>query len=97
MMLIKPAGGSALPSVPVAPTQESYATTLQPEALLPDAEYYNMKDSITADSAFGHPLMLYAPLYHSSSNNTGDVPGYTAVSKQPDIVKFSSTDAITSR
>lgn len=82
MRLIGRAGGSALPSAPVVPTQESYGTTLQPEALLADAEYYNMTDSITADSAFGHPSMLYAPLYNPSFNGAGDVPGYTAVSKQ---------------
>lgn len=85
-LLIERAGGSALPSAPVVPTQESYGTSripMQPGALLPDTEYYNMSDSITADSAFGHPSMLYAPLYNSSSGGTGDVPGYTAVSKQP--------------
>ena len=58
-------------------------TSMQPGALLPDTEYYNMSDATTADSVFGHPSMLYAPLYNSSSNSTGDVPGYTAVSKQP--------------
>ncbi|KAJ4127760.1 hypothetical protein NW768_008032 [Fusarium equiseti] len=66
----------ALPSVPVVPTQE-YGTTLQSEALAADTEYYSMTDSVTADSAFGHPSMIYAPLYHSS-NDTGQVPGYTA-------------------
>lgn len=80
-ILIERAGGSALPSAPVVPTQASYETSMQPEGLLADAEYYNMTDSITADSAFGHPSMLYAPLYNPSSNGTGDVPGYTAVSK----------------
>jgi len=80
-MLIERAGGSTLPSAPVVPTQASYETSMQPEGLLRDAEYYSISDSITADSAFGHPSMLYAPLYNSSSNDTGDVPGYTAVSK----------------
>ncbi|RFN54961.1 hc-toxin efflux carrier toxa [Fusarium flagelliforme] len=37
-----------------------------------------MSDSTTADSAFGHPSMLYAPLYNSSSNGSGDAPRYTA-------------------
>ena len=83
-MLIERAGGSAFPSAPGVPTQDSCGTSItpmQPGALLPDTEYYNMSDSITADNAFGHPSMLYAPLYNSSSNSTGDVPGYTAVSK----------------
>jgi hypothetical protein len=61
---------------------------MQSEALLPDTEYYSMSDSTTADSAFGHPSMLHAPLYHSSSNDAGEVPRYTAVSKQLALRKY---------
>ncbi|RBR13527.1 uncharacterized protein FIESC28_08155 [Fusarium coffeatum] len=39
-----------------------------------------MSDPMTADSAFGHPSMLYAPLYNSSSIGFGEVPKYTASS-----------------
>jgi hypothetical protein len=83
------AGESALPCVQVVPTQE-YGTSITPmqsEALLPDTEYYSMSDSTTADSAFGHPSMLHAPLYHSSSNDAAEVPRYTAST----IESFSQT------